>query len=366
MKKILSFTIILLSLNSHCFSQDLEGDRLLDLIGKSLTDPLYLQLKQQEHFINDYIDQNSSIQVDYAYKEKILNSVIFMNGWIGVGSGDKYGAWHKKLPFGLNWTMAVSDLEKKLGKPVSESDYYAIRKDYLYNGWKIKMEFSNNLPVKMAFENPAIFAKAILNLTNGSKPLNPPTAVNSGIPVKLDANANVEVNWPALKDLITSCNNMKPLTGKDSVDYFGEVFYATPYKVEGFGRTAIKHKRKEQQWYFEAFYKTTADTNQVRKIYMALQNKLDGAIKDNTGDDLTFIVTMKKGLSAPPVTWISGWSLLSTKYTHLPPGLGNVRITLLLVGKKDVFNQGKTEYTIKLYIDNINVKWDFYTWDKPQ
>lgn len=365
MKKLLPFLLVLL-LHTNVFSQDvLQGDHMLDLIGKPLTDPLYLQLKQQEGFINNYIDRNSSVQIDYLYDISLLNSVTFFNGWVGIGSGEKYGTWYKQLPFDLSWNMTIAQMEAKLGKPVYETDYYGLKKDYNYKDWKIKMEFVNGIPVRMTFENEIKLILAKANQLIERPVITPTNIKNTGIPVNLDtATAAVEVNWPALKDILISCNNLKPYVNSDSVDYFTETYYGTSHKAIGFERTAIKFKKKEQQWYYEAFYKTSGDTIRVRNIFTSLLYYIDKAIKDNTGKDFALIGRQKKPLDASPVVWLYTWTM-PLKPANLPEGIGPVKITLLLVGMKNAFKNDTMDYTIKLYIDNSNVKTEVYTWDKP-
>ncbi len=64
------------------------------------------------------------------------------------------------------------------------------------------------------------------------------------------------------------------------------------------------------------------------------------------------------------ISWLASWTLNSS-YKTLPPGLGNVKITLMLNGMKDSFKKDAMDYTIKMYIANYDVKFDFWDWDKP-
>jgi len=183
--------------------------------------------------------------------------------------------------------------------------------------------------------------------------------------IKLDAvNAKAEVNWTALKQLIINSNSLKKITGKDSVDYIGQVYYSTAYKTEGFERTSIKRIKENNQWYYESFYKTSADSNQVRKIFFALYDALKKTIKDNTADDFILASSAKKSISESPMNWLVQWTLFSN-YKTLPQGLGKIRIALMLSGMKNSFNKNIMEYTMKIYLSGEKIEYNFFTWDKP-
>ena len=205
---------------------------------------------------------------------------------------------------------------------------------------------------------------SMLLLAAGKIPVEP-TGETDNTVIRINiSNATAQVNWPALKQLISAAKNLKPLTGKDSVDYTGQVYYATSYKTEGFDRSAIKRIKRNGQWYYESFYKSAADSNQVRKIFFALYDGLKRGIKENTADDFILASSAKRSISENPVNWLIQWTL-AKNYKTLPPGLGNIKIGLVLTGMKNAFKNNAMEYTIKLYVYENELSYDLYTWDKP-
>jgi len=192
-----------------------------------------------------------------------------------------------------------------------------------------------------------------------------PNTLHGTTVIKLDAaNATTEVSWPALKQLLVNSNSLKKLAGRDSVDYTGQVYYNTAYKTEGFERTAIKRIKSNNQWYYESFYKTSADSNLVRRIFFALYEALKKNIKENTGDDFILASSAKRSISESPVNWLVNWTL-ATNYKTLPAGLSKTRIALMLTGMKNSFKKNAMEYTIKIYVSGEKIEYDFFTWDKP-
>ncbi|MGC4099809.1 hypothetical protein [Ferruginibacter sp.] len=176
--------------------------------------------------------------------------------------------------------------------------------------------------------------------------------------------ADATVNWPALKQVLISCNNMQSLCGNDSVEYSVEVFYSTLYKTAGFNRTAIKRVKGTNKWYYESFLKINTDSNKIKDIYAALYNQVNRAFTDYCGDDFSLATSARRPISAPFVTWLAQWSLFS-KYQSLPEGLGNLKMGLILSGSDDVLKPGTRKYLIKIYIYNTDVKYDVLNWDKP-
>jgi len=358
MKAILSILAAILFLNPLVAQTNIEGDKLLELVGRPLTDPLFQQLKSQESFLTNSWSGDFTIYVNNT--NEIIKSVELENGKLKLGSADsRYGYYTKTLPLQLNWNMTANDLAAKLGAPVvvgRSLDY----KDYNYKGWTITVFFENGKPVSVSYQKNnvttiAIPAKAIQNTG---------TEVKDKWIIKADGDANVQVNWPALKQLAMATADLKPLAGKDSVDYIGQVYYNTIYKTEGFTRSAVKRSKQKGDWYYEAFYKTSADSEVVRKLFFALYDALKKTIKDNTGDDFILASSARKPISQTPMNWLAQWSLYSN-YKTLPAGLPKIKIALLLTGMKNYFKEGAVDYTFKIYVFSGDREFDFFTWDKP-
>jgi hypothetical protein len=185
-------------------------------------------------------------------------------------------------------------------------------------------------------------------------------------PVQLDTLTNTaSVNWEVMKELILSSGSFLSKAGQDSVDYIGQVYYATPYKVKGFRRTAIKRVKTTNEIFYESYFETKSDSETVRTIFFALYNALKKSIKENTGEDFFLVSSAKKPISASPVSWIAQWNI-SKYYKTLPAGLGDVKIGLMLSGMKDVFNNDRMRYTIKIFIGTQPLHYDLFGWDTPK
>ena len=355
MKKILFIVCILLIVN-HSFAQNtIQGDGLLELIGKPITDPLCQQFRQQEGFTTDYWNNNFTVYLDYGYSaDKNISTVQLLNGQKKFQSEQRYGYYSKQLPLQLSWSMSRNTFEAKIGQPVKIWPSSPNTLDYAYSGWKIRIEYENNYPVMINFQKDPDYVPK------------PKPVLSSITPIKADtANGTTAINWPVLKKLITSCSKLKSLTNKDSVDYMSQVYYATPYKVDGFLRTAIKRTKKTNEWFYEAYVKPGSDSEKVRKIFSSLYYGLKQILKDSTGNDFLTIGVAKDFISQSPMNWLIGWTL-SPSYKVLPSGLGNVKITLLLSGMKDSFKKDVMDYTIKIYIAQYDVNFDFWGWDTPK
>ena len=350
MKKIKAILFLCILYNHSSAQNIIEGNKLLALIGKLMSDSLCQQFRQQEGFAvtSDHWNNSFTVYTDYGWgADKKITKLQLLNGQKRFQSEERYGYYRKELPLQLNWSMNKAAFEAKIGSPVKI--WYETTHDYLYNGWQIRIEYEDNRPVMMNFQKDTDY-----------KPM------SSNTPIKADTvNGLITVNWPALKTLITSCSKLKLLTGKDSVDYYGQVYYATPYKVDGFLRTAIKHTKKTNEWFYEAYLKPGSDSEKVRKIFRSLYTELKQIFKDSTGTDFLLVGVGKDAISTSPVTWLASWTLNSS-YKSLPPGLGNVKITLMLNGMKDSFKKDTMDYTIKMYIANYDVKIDFWGWDNPK
>jgi hypothetical protein len=356
MKKIIGLLFILLSCNYFSFSQNtIQGDRLLELIGKPLSDQFCQQFRQQENFASEYWNNDFTVYLDYGYSsDKKIAQVQLLNGQKKFQSEQRFGYYRKQLPLQLYWTMSRSACETKLGAPVKIWPSSPNTLDYAYSGWKIRIEYENNFPVMINFQKDP-------NYVPKPKPF-----MSSLTPIQADTVTGVAtINWPTLKKLITSCNQLKLFTGKDSVDYMSQVYYATPYKVDGFLRTAIKRTKKTNEWFYEAYVKAGSDSEKVRTIFISLYNQLKQVIKDSTGNDFFVVGVAKDPISKSPVNWLITWSL-SPAYKILPPGLGKIRITLMLTGMQDAFKNNAMDYTIKIYIADHDVKFDFWGWDTPK
>ncbi len=184
--------------------------------------------------------------------------------------------------------------------------------------------------------------------------------------IKLDtAKITTEVNWPILRNLIISTKNLRLYTGSDSTDYIRQVYYSTPHKALGFERTAIKREKQNGNWHYEAFLKTSTDSNKVRRIFFSLYNALKKTVSDNTGNDFILASSAKYPISAKTMNWLAQWTLYSG-YKGLVPGLEKVKIALLLSGSDNAFKPGQRDYTIKIFVFDKDTNIDFFTWDKPR
>lgn len=347
-------------------AQPIEGDKMLQLIGKSPSDPLFLQFKQQENFITDA--WNSGFTVYALIADNTINELEFQNGKLRYGSKDRYGYYKKPLPLGLNWQMSSSDFADVLGKHTFRSDAMNFN-DYIKDEWKVRVFYEESRPVSVAFRvkvgaspAPVVSTQPVTTGQAGETKTISPQSI--GPIIKLDGTGNAVLNWASFRQVFTSIKNLKQFAGNDSVDYIGQVYYSTNAKVEGFNRTAIKRRKANGKWFYEAFFKTSGDSNFARKVFFSLYDEIKKNIKDNTGDDFILASTAKKPISASPVNWIAQWTLY-TNYKTLPAGLGKLKIGLMLSGMTVFMDKTKMEYTFKIYIFQDDLEWDFFTWDKP-
>jgi hypothetical protein len=348
------------------FGQAIEGDRMLDLVGKHVAHPLFQQLKTQENFYTDAWDANFTIYINRS--GDFITEVEFQNGKLRYGStAERYGYYKKPLPLQLNWDMSPADFVKLLGNPVLVSTAMSFS-DYNSGQWKIRIFFENNKPVSINYGKQSgtsvpvqapVVAKPVTVQT-------PPAAPVADWVIKVDTNTFVTtVNWPALRTLIISTANLRPLIGNDSVDYIGQMYYSTPYKSIGFERTAIKKKRNLEQWHYEAFLRINVDTNKVKNVFFSLYDAVKKSMKDNGGDDFILASVAKEAISHSPVNWLAQWTLYSG-YKGLVPGLGKVKVALMVTGMKNAFKKDQMEYTFKFYVFDKDTNIDFFTWDTPR
>ncbi|MEP6676714.1 MAG: hypothetical protein ABJA78_16255 [Ferruginibacter sp.] len=356
MKSLTCFIIMLLSVTVSFAQPVLEGDQLLSLLGKNISDPLFQQLKTQEAFLTDAWNAAFNIYIDL--NGNTINKVELENGKMQYGSSDRYGYYKKQLPMQLNWNMDRAAFTQKFGEPDLKTSGIPF-KDYNTDGYKLRVFFENDKPVSISFIQAE---KSTIAVPVPQKPGVAKHSDQLGWPIKLDtAKATADVNWPMLRDLILSTADLLKKAGKDSVDYIGQVFYNTPFEVAGFKKTAIKRIKNNNQSFYEAFYQTSADSEKVRSIYFALYDALKKTIKDYTGNDFILASVAKKAISESPVNWIAQWTLYDN-YTNLPAGLGKVQIALVMTGFKDVVDNKRNDYTFKIYITQYKVNYDFFTW----
>ena len=330
----------------------IQGDQLLQLIGRPLPDPLYQQFLQQEGFTanNNYWNRDFTVYLNNDYSDqKKITEVQLLNGQKRYQSEERYGYYRRQLPLQLSWSMSRAACELLLGYPVRTWPSSPNVLDYARHGWLIRIEYENNLPIMMNFQ------------------LDPDhVRMGSSTAIKVDTSkGTVEINWPVLKKLIISSSKLQTLTNKDSVDYIGQVYYGTAYKTAGFLRTAIKRVKKTNEWFYESYMKPGSDSIKVRRLFLSLYNELKKVFKDSTGNDFTLVAIAEDPISKSPMNWLVSWNLFSA-YKTLPPGIGNAKLSLMLTGMKDVFKNGAMDYTLKIYIADHHVKYDFWGWDDPK
>lgn len=345
------------------FAQTIEGDQLLTLLGKETSDPIFKQLKTQDNFFSDAWDNNLSIYITRA--GATITQVELQNGKKKHGSEERYGTYARKLPLGLHWSMTMTDIEKIIGTPTLKIPAGGFN-DYASGGWKLRVYYENEKPVSISFAKGAGPAevKTPVKQPVATTPLS--TTGTGDWLIKFDTAAiKTEFNWPVLRKLIISTTNLKPMTGNDSVDYIGQVYYTTPHKAIGFARTAIKRRKKAQTWHYECFLRTSADSNKVRDLFFSLYDALKNTMRDNTGDDFILASSAREPISAETMNWLAQWTLYSN-YKGLVPGLGKIRITLLLTGMDNAFKKGQRDYTLKFFIMDKDTEVDFFTWDTPR
>lgn len=150
MKKLLPFLLTLLLLNTNSFSQAIiQGDKLLGVVGRPLTDPLCVQFRQQEDFLSEHWNRSTSVYTDLD-SEKMITVIAFMNGKKRFHSEERYGIFTKQLPLHLKWTMTKNELEAITGSP--DKTWPADVYDYIYGDWRIRAEFENGKLVYLRFE----------------------------------------------------------------------------------------------------------------------------------------------------------------------------------------------------------------------
>jgi hypothetical protein len=366
MKTLTGFLICTL-IQVSVFSQSpVEGERLLELIGKPVTDPLFQQLKTQENFFTDAWDDKFTIYITRV--DNKITEVELLNGKLRYGSTtERYGYYSKPVPLQLNWNMSPADFSRLLGNPILVSTAMSFN-DYNSGQWKIRIFFENNKPVSINY------GKRSTGVSEPSAPAvtkpvpvqtQPVTPLAADWVIKVDTNTMVTtVNWPALRSLIISTGNLRPFASNDSVDYIGQMYYGTPYRAIGFERTAIKKKRNEERWHYEAFLKMSVDTNKVKNVFFSLYDAVKKSMKENTGDDFILASAAKEAISHSPVNWMAMWTIYSG-YKGLVPGLGKVQVVLMVSGMQNAFRQNRMEYTFKFYVLDKGTSIDFFTWDKP-
>jgi|GEM_PF-1808352 len=376
MKYISSF-IVLFFVHACCFAQTIEGDRLLDLPGRSVKDPLFATLKKQETFYTDAWDEHFTIYI--STEAGMINSFELQNGKLRYGSAtERYGRYANLLPLQLKWTMDRAAFESKLGAPTLVSTKMNFS-DYQYGNWQLRIFFEGDKPVSIEYKprikpaavQPVAVTPANTKIVSQSEtnktpaPVSKPAAVKTGSLIRLVNDNKAELNWELFKNMINNYKSLSQFAGTDSVDYIGEVYYGSLAKVEGFDRTAIKRRKRDNKWYFDAFKKIKNDDKKAADIFFALYDGIKNTIKANVGDD--FILASKGGdsIRKSPVNWMAMWTLYSGNKTFTP-GLGKVQVVLLLSGLKTFMKENEMDYTLKLYICDPDVKIDFFTWDTPK
>lgn len=361
MKKLVSCICFVL-VQYMAFSQTIEGDKLLELVGKPVSDQMFQNLKKQETFYTDAWDEDFTIYI--TRESNIITQVELENGKLRYGSKDqRYGNYARTLPMGLSWSMSVSDFSTKLGKPVLTSTSMNFS-DYEKNGWKVTVYFEQGKPVSVNFKKsvaPYIPPAQNDNPTGTSNA----AAKSPGWLINLKSSDKAEMSWPAFREIVTNFNNLGSYAGKDSVDYIGEVYYSSLMQMPGFERTALKRKKRTGGWYFEAFIKIAVDSNKARNTFFALYDAIKETVNANAKDDFILAAVAKDPVSKSPVNWMAQWSLY-TNYKLFPAGLGKLRFILMLSGMKNAFKNDQMEYTLKIYLCDPSVEVDFFTWDKPR
>jgi hypothetical protein len=355
------FSFLLLSV--CLFAQTIEGDQLLTLLGKETSDPLFKQLKTQDKFFTDAWDENLSIYI--IRTGTTITGIELQNGKKRQSTQERYGTYLHKLPLGLHWGMTMTDIEKIIGQPTLKIPAGGFN-DYASGGWKLRVYYENEKPVSISFSKGTTPGEVKTPVKQPVAPTPPSTASTGDWLIKFDTTAiTTEFNWPVLRKLIISTTNLKPMTGNDSVDYIGQVYYSTPHKAIGFARTAIKRRKKAQTWHYECFLKTSSDSNKVRNLFFSIYDALKKTMKDNTGDDFILASSAREPISAETMNWLAQWTLYSN-YKGLVPGLGKIRIALLLTGMDNAFKKGQRDYTLKFFIMDKDTEIDFFTWDTPR
>lgn len=365
MKRILLATFICFT--SATFAQTvIEGNRLLDLIGKKVDDPLFRELKTQENFYTNSWDEKFTIYISST--KDTITDLELQNGKIKYGSTDRYGKYAKRLPLNLSWNMPALEFEKVFGAPVLVSTKMQFS-DYQYADWDIRIFYENTFPVSINFKKgksvngaPKVAPKIE---TPPSTAVAPKTASEQWL-IRVDTNvATASINFPALQQVLLSTKDMKLLTGNDSTDYMSQMYYSTPYKAIGFNRTALKRTKKTGVWKYEAFLRMSGDSNRARRVFFSIYDALKKSIDENTGTDFIHTASAKSFISDDPMSWLTQWGLYSG-YKGFVPGLGKVTINFVLTGMTNPFKNKLLEYTFKLYVYHGEPSIDFFTWDQPR
>ncbi len=359
------FSIALLFISNISFGQTIEGNRLLDLIGKPVADPLFQDLKKQETFYTDAWDEDFTIYINRD--NNIITEVELENGKLRYGSTTKrYGHYERMLPLGLSWSMSPADFSKKIGAPVLTSTSMGFS-DYQTKDWAITIFFEQDKPVSISYKKlpGTLPVYPVIKDETAAPASTTPAADEADWLIDLKPDYKAALNWPAFKKLINNFNNLQVFAGKDSVDYIGQVYYSSNLKMPGFERVAVKRKKENNNWYFESFIKITGDSNKASNTFFALYDAIKAAVNANGGNDFILASTAKDPVSKSPVNWIAQWSLYNN-YKQFVPGLKKLRFIVMLSGLKNAFKNDRMDYTIKIYLCDPSVNIDFFTWDTPK
>ncbi len=361
---ITAFIVVFLQLAA--FSQTIEGNRLLDLVDKQVSDPLFQDLKRQEKFYTDAWDEDFTIYI--SREGNMITEVEFENGKLRYGSKtERYGYYTKTLPMQLTWGMSPADFAGKFGAPHIESTNMGF-KDYKNNGWYIRVFFEESKPVSISFKKiagttPSIPATTPVKTTPA--PVAAPSNIKSGWLIDLKSENKVEMNWPVFESMINNFNNLKVFAGNDSVDYIGQVYYNSNIKLPGFERVALMRTKKSNRWHMEAFVRINGDSVKAKRTFFAIYDAIKNSIDANAKSDFIFVAEAKDPVSKSPMNWLAQWSLY-TNYKKFVPGLNKMRFNFFMSGMKNAFKNDQMEYTIKIYLSDPTVEIDFFTWDKPR
>lgn len=354
-------SIAFLFIYSVSFGQTIEGNRLLDLIGKPTTDQLFLDLKKQETFYTDAWDEDFTIYI--SRDNGIISEVELENGKLRYSSKtERYGYYQRTMPLGLSWNMRKSDFSNKLGAPVLTSTSMNFS-DYESGNWKITVYYENDKPVSINYK-PLHGTQATYTPPVKTAPTSTTSSSSGDWLINLKSQNEAEMNWGAFKNMVNSFKNLKAFAGKDSVDYIGEVYYSSIIKMPGFERAALKRKKATGGWYFEAFLKIAGDSTKAKNTFFALYDAIKATINANAKDEFILASVAKEPISHSPVNWMAQWSLYSN-YKMFTPLLGKLRFLLMVSGMKNAFKNDQMEYTVKIYLCDGSVNADFFTWDKP-
>lgn len=363
--KLILTCVLSLSLQCIAFGQTIEGDRLLDVVGKPVTDLLFQDLKKQEVFYTDAWDEDFTIYISRT--GELITEVELENGKLRYGSKtERYGYYQKKLPLGLSWNMSAPDFSNKLGAATLVSTNMNFS-DYNSRGWAIRIFYENGKPVSIAFKK-----------TDGITPIPAPVVKNPASPnnipplgpgddwlMKVEPGKTASFNLDVFRNMINDYPTLNKFAGIDSVDYIGQMYYSSKIKMQGFDRVAIKRKKQQNKWHFEAFMRLGNNDKQVSKTFLDIYNAIKASVKSNYGDDFIFAAVIKDSIRRNPMNWLAQWTLYSN-YKGFRPGLGKLRLVLLLTGMQKFMKPDEMEYTLKIYICDADVEVDFFTWDTPK